>query len=223
MSTLELARSALTATVRWSTDAQIYKRGTLWYGMMCKACLSMDSILESCLGTLLPLAGKNATVAAKKRASSKAVSDMTMGQRIAVLEEVAPELERQLQERFGFLKSKKLLPSNDREHWRAILARRNHLVHRGPGFVDSQDLAAGRHWPTYEVEEPLEIQATMMWEVVHSLAQSNAVLTAVVLEGVSHADAIAVLAARVNSPNYHEATLTALKAIKALHEETNSG
>lgn len=173
------------ATTRWADNtASFYKSGTVWYGIMCRSFLLLERALRCCVVEVSKIASEDLRKAAERRALGKPIRAMTMGQCFGVLEEIAPALSGKLASILPDV-SREVLPSEDRFAWNRIISMRNRLAHKGPGFLDTVDLIAGRIWREYKIEVPLEQQAHEVWQLGRQLYRSALVVACAALQGTT--------------------------------------
>jgi hypothetical protein len=176
----------MTATTRWSGHTQeFFTTETMWYGMTCRTFLLLEQILRSVLIGLSPIAGEKITRSVKKRAGRKGISAMTFGHCFSVLEELAPILSSDISIRYPELKHLgTLLSDSDLQAWKRAVFLRNRLAHKGPGYLDSVDLYAGRLWRTYSDAEPIEQQAREAWQLARRLCESPLIVICLSIQGI---------------------------------------
>lgn len=194
---LDTAIEFTAATTRWSKggSSSVYmSTGTLWYGMMCRSFVLLEKLLRYCLREFSHADESLVAASRRCRGHGKPLDALTMGQCLAVLEDLAPRLTVGLTAVTQSQASDRdLLPKDDYEAWQRIVSKRNRIAHDGPGFFDSVDLFSGRTWRKYEIDEPLHEQATEVWRLGRKICRSAVVLTCVERQGVAPEHALEAL------------------------------
>jgi hypothetical protein len=160
-------------------------RGTLWYGIMCRSFLLLERMLRLSLLEVSRFIPAQVSAASARRTGGKPLRELTLGQRVGVLEQLGPILPGLLTQACPDLKVPvSLLPHVDLDAWKRILELRNRMAHEGPGFFDSVDFHSGRIWREYDVQEPLNKQANEVWTLGRQVCRSPFILTCIALQGV---------------------------------------
>jgi hypothetical protein len=217
---LDAAVDYIASTTRWSGDAdRICMQGTLWYGTMCRSFLLLERMLRLSLAEVSRVAPSEIEKASESRASNKPLRALTFGQCVGVLEAVAPTLPDLLVNAYPSIHMRQdMLPDNDRIAWNRVVSLRNRMTHKGPGFLDSIDLRAGRIWREYDLDEPLDQQAKEIWAIGRQLCRSPFILTCIAIQGCDEKTSIAkFMAAEARRFTLHEMANVSERAIDTFH------
>jgi hypothetical protein len=220
-SILDAAVEYVASTTRWSADvARPYIRGTLWFGILSRSFLLVERLLRLCLIELSTALPELLKAASRARAQGKSLEEMTFGQLVGVLEEIADELRVLLANIYPTIKvPAKLLSNDDRNRWKIALALRNEITHEGPGFSDSVDLEAGRVWRRYASAKRQELEGGEIWEIGQHLCRSPFVLTCVKMQGIDENAAIRKLdVAGATQFTVHDISDVHREALDGLHQ-----
>ena len=92
------------------------------------------------------------------------------------------------------------------------------MTHKGPGFLDSIDLRAGRIWREYDLDEPLDQQAKEIWAIGRQLCRSPFIVTCIAIQGCDEKTSIAkFMAAEARRFTLREMANVSERAIDTFH------